>query len=406
MSSPDHRPMHRRPLLKALAGSGAALTGIAVAARTGLLSDEDDSGPPPGVLRLAGGDATMPSLAVPLTDRLLVARGRQQWTSPRVATTTYSMVGATWRSGEPEPRLEMSPRVGGAWQPWRPMPHLHRLAAGAEETGAEGTDVVWTGPADGIRVRVRGHRPADLALVLLHPEPLPTDETVEGRWSARGTAQARGSRRRKRRRNRLRPVLLGRRDWGAKERWRSGRPTYNATIKQVHVHHTVNSNSYKRRDVPAMIRGMYAYHTKHLGWSDIGYNFLVDRFGRIWVGRAGGPGKPVRGAHTLGFNAKSTGVAVIGNYETAVPSKAVIGALARLAAWKLDMYGRNPRGRVRVVSEGSDRYRDGRRVKLPVIDGHRDTNQTACPGRHLYDALPRIRRRAKRRIARLTQQRK
>jgi hypothetical protein len=99
-------------------------------------------------------------------------------------------------------------------------------------------------------------------------------------------------------------------------------------------------------------------------------------------------------------------VAVIGNYETAVPSKAVIGALARLAAWKLNRYGRNPRGRVRVVSEGSDRYRDGRRVKLPVIDGHRDTNQTACPGRHLYDALPRIRRRAKRRIARLTQQRK
>jgi hypothetical protein len=53
---------------------------------TGLLSVEDDSGRPPGVLRLAGGDATVPSLAVPLTDGLLVARGRQQWTSPRMAT--------------------------------------------------------------------------------------------------------------------------------------------------------------------------------------------------------------------------------------------------------------------------------------------------------------------------------
>jgi hypothetical protein len=405
MASPNNRPMHRRPLLKAIAGSGAALTGLGVAARTGLLSDKDGGRRAPAVLRLAGGDSTTPSLAVPLTDDVLLASGRQKWTSSRMATTTFSMVGATWRSGEPEPRVEMSPRVSGAWQPWQAMPHLHRLTASAEDAGTEGTDVVWTGPADGIRVRVRGHRPADLALVLLHPQALPTDATAQRRLSARVTTQAHDLRRRKRRRNSLRPVLLRRRDWGAKKRWRNGKPTYNATIKQVHVHHTVNSNSYKRRDVPAMIRGMYAYHTKHLGWSDIGYNFLVDRFGRIWVGRAGGPGKPVRGAHTLGFNGKSTGVAVIGNYETAVPSKAVIGALARLAAWKLDMYGRNPRGHVRVVSEGSDRYRDGRRVKLPVIDGHRDTNQTACPGRHLYDALPRIRRRAKRRIARRTQQR-
>jgi hypothetical protein len=52
-----------------------------------------------------------------------------------------------------------------------------------------------------------------------------------------------------------------------------------------------------------------------------------------------------------------------------------------------------------VTSEGSDRFRAGRTVKLPVIDGHRDTNDTACPGRHLYAALPKVRRRAAKLIA-------
>jgi hypothetical protein len=163
----------------------------------------------------------------------------------------------------------------------------------------------------------------------------------------------------------------------------------------VHVHHTVNSNTYSRQDVPGLIRGMYRYHTHNLGWSDIGYNFLVDRFGRIWVGRAGGPRRPVRGAHTLGFNSTSCGVSVIGNFETTRPNDRVLDSVAALAAWKLDRYGRNPRGHIRVTSEGSDNYPAGHRVRLPVIDGHRDTNDTACPGRYLYDALPRIRRRAK-----------
>ena len=99
------------------------------------------------------------------------------------------------------------------------------------------------------------------------------------------------------------PVLLGRRDWAADESWRNGDPRYNDTIEQAHVHHTANSNDYGEQDVPALMRGMYWYHTHSLGWSDIAYNFVVDRFGRAWVGRAGGVNRPVRGAHTLGFNA-------------------------------------------------------------------------------------------------------
>ena len=72
--------------------------------------------------------------------------------------------------------------------------------------------------------------------------------------------------------------------------------------------------------------------------------------------------------------------------------------MVRLAAWKLDRYGRDAKGRVVVRSTGSDKYADGRRVRLPVIDGHRDTNDTACPGKFLYARLPEIRRRTQWRI--------
>jgi hypothetical protein len=108
----------------------------------------------------------------------------------------------------------------------------------------------------------------------------------------------------------------------------------------------------------------------------------------------------VRGAHTLGFNHSSTGVAVIGNLDQRRPRRDVVRAVARLAAWKLDREGRDAVGKVGVRSQGSDRYREGRWVRLPVIDGHRDTNHTACPGEHLYDRLPAIRTKAQRRIDR------
>ena len=188
--------------------------------------------------------------------------------------------------------------------------------------------------------------------------------------------------------------MKSRSDWGADEGLREGSPRYNETIEQVHIHHTVNSNDYGKSDVAALIRGMYRYHTQNLGWSDLAYNFLVDRFGRIWVGRAGGANKPVRGAHTLGFNATSTGVSAIGNFELVVPTAEMTEAIAQLAAWKLSRYGRDADGATSVVSEGSDKFRSGRVVTLPVIDGHRDTNDTACPGSNLYAALPAIRTRA------------
>ena len=125
---------------------------------------------------------------------------------------------------------------------------------------------------------------------------------------------------------------------------------------------------------------MYRYHTRYLGWSDIGYNFLVDRFGRIWTGRAGGARRPVRGAHTLGFNSTSAGVAVIGNFELTRPSDRVLDAVAAVAAWKLQRFDRDPLGNVRVWSRGSDRFRQ--RPQGTAADDRR-------PPRHQPDRLPR-----------------
>jgi hypothetical protein len=99
----------------------------------------------------------------------------------------------------------------------------------------------------------------------------------------------------------------------------------------------------------------------------------------------------VRGAHTLGFNASSTGICVIGNLDTAQPTQATLDSLSRVAGWKLAMYGRDPLGWTQVTSEGSDKFPAGKVVTLPVIDGHRDTNDTACPGGNLYAQLNNLR---------------
>ena len=120
---------------------------------------------------------------------------------------------------------------------------------------------------------------------------------------------------------------------------------YTGSAKVLFVHHTATSSDYDCADVPGIIRSIYRYHVVSKGWRDIGYNFLVDRCGTLYEGRAGGIDRPVLGAHTLGFNTDSSGVAAIGTFTggSAVPQP-ILDALARLAAWKLGIAGRDPEG--------------------------------------------------------------
>lgn len=385
----DHTHAHRRPVLIGLAGAAALGTATAATKLAASLSGGDRPDLPR--LELSSDSSSVDSLTVRLGDDLLPRTAQGAWRSTTLATSTHSMVAFTW-TGRRDPRIRIRSRVQGRWTEWQRVALMHEEpdADAAERSATRGTHLLWIGRSDGIHIRVDGHRPADLSLVLLHPRRLRSDRKVAagagGPGLMRRTATAK-------------PKLLKRKAWGADESWRDGPPRFNSTLQQVHIHHTASGNDYSEDDVPGLLRGFYRYHTKSLGWSDIGYNFLIDKFGRAWVGRAGGPGKLVRGAHTLGFNATSTGISVIGNYDSVAPNAQILSAVSALAAWKLSRHGLDATGSVTVVSEGSDKFRARRAVSLPVIDGHRDTNDTACPGGLLYAQLPAIRQATQRLIA-------
>ncbi len=180
------------------------------------------------------------------------------------------------------------------------------------------------------------------------------------------------------------PQIYSRAQWGANEGMRDKSSLRYYEVHAGFVHHTVNANNYTRAQVPGIIRSIYAYHTQSRGWSDVGYNFLVDKFGRIWEGRYGGVDRPVVGAHTLGYNDYSFAMSAIGNFETARPPAAMIDAYARLFAWKLALHG---------IDAASTSQRVGSRT-FKAINGHRDAGSTACPGKYLYAQIPAIRTKA------------
>jgi len=319
------------------------------------------------------------------------ARARGATRTVSLETDRFSMVGATWQGRAPH--LQVRTRHEGGWTTWR---HADPMAdAGAVAGSRRAAELLWVGDSRAIQVRTSANAARDLELVLIDPGHLPSDRATTAPVSSRTSAKQRS-----RPTSAPAPKLRTRTQWGANDNWRNGEPRYNRTVKQVHVHHTATGNTYKRVDVPGILRGMYRYHTQTLGWFDIGYNFLVDKFGRAWIGRSGGPYRVVQGAHTLGFNVQSVGIAVIGNLDERRPWHKAVVTVAKLAAWKLDGYDRMAKGTVRMRSTGSDKYAKGRRVRLPVIDGHRDTNDTACPGEYLYAKLPEIRNRSQRRINR------
>ena len=133
------------------------------------------------------------------------------------------------------------------------------------------------------------------------------------------------------------PSIVRRAEWNADESIVRDAPAIASRLRRAVVHHTAGSNSYSRSESPAIVRGIQRYHVLSNRWDDIGYNFLVDKYGRVFEGRGGGITENVIGAHAGGFNTGSVGVAVIGNYESASISRAARTALQRLLAWRLDV---------------------------------------------------------------------
>ncbi len=304
------------------------------------------------------------------------------------APARFDLLGFTWE-GPPELRGDLRVRRDGAvWSAWQPLPS----AAHEREAGEAGgvTDPVWTGGSDTLELRLR-HGVHRLRVHFVNS----TGTATAGarRRSALRRALARDARLPAVRPAPGAPPIISRSAWEGRTGRPSARPLYGEVALAV-VHHTESLNGYGPADSAAMVLAIAIFHRDVRGWDDIGYNFVVDRFGQIFEGRAGGVLEAVAGAHAGGFNQNSAGVAILGSFTGAPPASAATGALARLLAWKLTYHGAPVAGRVVVTDRGThpDKYRPGDHVRLPRIAGHRDVNATDCPGGQLYRRLPQLRR--------------
>ncbi|MGW9567777.1 N-acetylmuramoyl-L-alanine amidase [Prescottella equi] len=187
--------------------------------------------------------------------------------------------------------------------------------------------------------------------------------------------------------------IISRKAWGANEGIRCQHPTYDDSTGGATVHHTAETNNYTREQSAGIVRGIYAYHAQSLGWCDIGYNVLVDRFGQIFEGRFGGLDRPVQGAHAGGFNENTVGIAMMGNFVNEPAPAATIESVGKYLGWRLKLANLNPKGQVTMYSEGTQysKYPLGQRVVLPTIFAHRDVGYTECPGSAAYAQMDQIR---------------
>lgn len=193
------------------------------------------------------------------------------------------------------------------------------------------------------------------------------------------------------------PKVISRAGWGADENLRCSTPTIDDGVSAITIHHTAGSNNYTEAQAAAQVRGAYSYHAQTLGWCDIGYQSLVDKFGNIYEGRAGGMTNAVQGAHAGGFNQNTWAISMMGDYSYNAPPEATINAVGELAGWRAKVAGFDPTGSDTHYSEGTSyaRYSYGQAVNLPNIFAHRDVGLTACPGDAGYAQMGKIRQIAK-----------
>jgi len=189
------------------------------------------------------------------------------------------------------------------------------------------------------------------------------------------------------------PSIISRAEWGADESLRCGSPQYDNGIRAAVIHHTAGSNDYSPLESAGIVKAIYTYHSKTLGWCDIAYNALVDKYGQVFEGSAGGLTKAVEGFHTGGFNRNTWGVAMIGNFDDVPPTPIQLRTVGRLLGWRLGLDGVDPKSTVALESAGSHytTFPAGAIANLPTIFTHRDVGNTDCPGNAAYALMDEIR---------------
>jgi hypothetical protein len=353
-------------------------------------------------------------------------------------TIDFIVAGVTWNVQDSDQVTEVSVRVreGGTWTDWSSLEiHDGDERPGADRTGTE--PLVSTG-ADAVQARVStvtGEVPEGLQVDIINPgvadtdgklnpvSPAPADKQEAGEPTAdqapaalsstapsstaefvpamhqqrgliTGTAAAQTVATSA---DVVKPAIVTRAQWGANESvvqdW--GRPA--SQLKAMYIHHTAGSNNYTQAGAYAQIRGIFSYHAVSLQWGDIGYQFLVDKFGTIYQGRRGSIDAPVQGAQAGGFNTDTIGVSAMGNYDVATAPAAMVKAIERVLAWQAYRYDVDPTATTRLTQsgKGTARWSSGTTVTVPTILGHKVTNFTACPGRYLDAQIPTIRRNVK-----------
>ena len=301
---------------------------------------------------------------------------------------------------EPGTTLALRSRNDGVWSDWIEVtadPGEAPDGRPGEEgaAGVKGVPPVWIGD-DAERTEIAVLEGADGPMTVEELSvdhdavpAVPTGDRVGGGNLRSGTVAAATTS--------PRPTIRPRSDWATSSMGYgcSGGPDYSDNIRAAVVHHTASTTSYSSGDVPGILRAFWRHHTQTNGWCDIAYNFLVDRFGTIWEGRAGGVDRPVIGGHAKGFNTWTTGVALIGEFGSAPAYSSMVAATERLLSWKLSLHGVDPLGWTELVNRatsGPMRHPAGAVLHLPTVLGHRDLGLTSCPGSNVYAVLGSLRR--------------
>ncbi|MBN2778123.1 MAG: N-acetylmuramoyl-L-alanine amidase [Bacteroidales bacterium] len=188
------------------------------------------------------------------------------------------------------------------------------------------------------------------------------------------------------------PAIIPRADWcGSYDACHN--PTYSVTYRtptHTVIHHGASPDSYT--DGYAVVRSYWNYHVNYNGWSDIGYNYLVDKYGNLFLGRHNPnmPYQDVHAAHAGYSNTYSIGINFLGNsdaVETA-PTTPQLQKCSEFLAWWYDYKSFDPLSSASILNQAGTEW-----ISEPRICGHKDVNPggTTCPGTTLYNLLPDIR---------------
>jgi putative cell wall-binding protein len=354
----------------------------------------------PAAEAAAGFDGALARLQSETSGRQIVA----QLSGTR--TADFGLLGVTWKKGSAaaDLRVEVRTRTGEEWTSWEDV-EVEDLGPAVSEASRDGTSPVWVGDSDGVAVRLisAAEAPKDVEVVLVdggtglaRPAGLEPDSglvlapvaatyapaTANTSNTADTTATSTGSK------LAPKPAIVTRKQWGVdtSHQVECSAPRFASASKGIVLHHTAGANGYTREQAPGIVRGIHLYHTRSLGWCDVGYNFLVDAYGTIYAGRRGGQERQVRGSHAGNWdvNLYTTGIAMMGNFETIPVPEATKDAVRRLSAWRLSSFGLDAVGKATIAGKSID-----------IISGHRDVysagirpaTATACPGRYGYEWL-------------------